>query len=139
MYFYLNNMIKKILNFFKVKNFAKYSFEDFCYRLQGIPKYPGIEGKEFRVKFNQVIERGTKITYDVMFGDELIVLSNVGLIHKVKNVTTDPQHYFSTSQLRRGTKYVKMCHSTTKKQLQNRFFSIDGSEGFVEDTNIKII
>lgn len=90
------------------KNIIKYLLENFLYVIQGIPKFPGVNNREFRIKLDKVIEPSSILIYDVFFGVQLIVLSNTGLIHKVKlrGRPNSEKEYFPKEKLKKGTDFI---------------------------------
>lgn len=79
--------------------------------------FPGIGGSTFKITLSEPFQPGDKLTYDVFFGDQIIVTEDgyeqvaEGFEHIVKLVDTDPEAYYPASQLDAGITYVKIGHS----------------------------
>lgn len=85
-----------------------YSFQQFA----------GIDGSPFKIAFDREYTKGDILTYDVEFGQQVIVtddesveMKGTAFIHTVKLITNDKLAHFPSHYLSKGVSYFKLSHA----------------------------
>ena len=79
--------------------------------------YPGKDGTKFKIVLSEMFTAGDVLTYDVMYGDQLmveeddVIQTGDGFEHVVSFVTNDKDLWFPASQLAAGITYTKINHA----------------------------
>lgn len=91
-----------------------------CYtsRDMSYQNYAGVDGAEFKIMLSEEYTAGDVLTYDVEFGQQIIVSHSMpvlqlgdGFEHTVKLVTNDKEEWFLSSNLVKGITYYKINHA----------------------------